>query len=207
MSMYDAMSSGHFEPPDISPEFIKSVENELFRRLGQRVTLTVAGHMLAVRVESKLGIGDSVIMMALDWLLYRKRPEQWADLLERKIKGEETFGRLSGRAEDVERLFATILAMPSPAIAHRLVLQHVDDYDNDFFEALAEVIARDKAYLRFDRVPKLEALQKIMRNVRERADRGETAEMWKELNMMTLAEMEMKPRSRRRFFSRSRKAH
>jgi len=194
MSMYDAMSSGHYKPPGISPEFIKEVEKELFQRLGQRVTLTPGAGIIAVEVESKLGIGKSVIMMGLDWLLYRKRPEQWADLLERKIKGEETFGPLSDRAEDVERLFAELQESPSAENTGAIVLAHIDDYDDGFFEALAEVIARDKAYLRFDRVPKLEALYGYLREVRRRADDGQAAEMWSELAWGAIQE-----KRRRRF--------
>ena len=145
-------------PPKIDPQFIKAVEDELAKRLDQNVSISLGISVIAVRVESKLGLGGSQGIISLDWLLHKKRPEEWADILERKIKGEETFGDLSRRAEDVEHLLEQVMA--SPRHFGKIVLDNIELYDDDFFEALDEVIARDKANLRFDRVPKLELLRK-----------------------------------------------
>jgi hypothetical protein len=100
----------------------------------------------------------------------------WADVLEHKINGE-----LSERAEDVEHLFAQIQKSLSAEQTGAIVLTHVDDYDDEFFEALAEVIARDKAHRRFARAGKFEALLQYLREVRRRARKGETSQMWEEL--------------------------
>jgi uncharacterized damage-inducible protein DinB len=62
-----------------------------------------------------------------------------------------------------------------------VVLEHVNDYDDEFFEALAESIAREKAQLRPHRAHMLEALREYLRYVRRRVRQGQTAEMWDEL--------------------------
>jgi hypothetical protein len=82
---------------------------------------------------------------------------------------------------DVEHLFAEIQKSPSAEKTGAMVLEHVGDYDDEFFEALAQVIVRDKASLHLDRVHKFEALRDYLRVVRRRAKAGETAEMWREL--------------------------
>jgi len=61
------------------------------------------------------------------------------------------------------------------------VLEHVSDYDDDFFEALASVMAHDKGCLRPGRARDFEALRQYLDIVRRRARNGETAAMWREL--------------------------
>ena len=98
-----------------------------------------------------------------------------------KVSGEDSSGRLSGRAEEVEHLVAEIQRSPSPEKTGMIVLDHVDDYDDDFFEALAALIAREEAHHRLHRVRMLEALREYLRYVRRRAREGQTADMWDEL--------------------------
>ena len=178
---------GHYRSSDVTPDFIRKVEDELSRRLGQRVTLAVGSGILAARVESGLSIGKSaVVVTGVSPLLSRKQTAEWADVLERKINGE-----LSERAEDVEHLFAEIQKSPCAEQTGVIVLKHVDDYDDEFFEALAEVIARDKAHRRFERAGKFEALQQYLREVRRRARKGETSQMWTELARGAAREREL----------------
>jgi hypothetical protein len=137
----------------IAPEFIKNAEGELSRRLGQPVS----------------------VVMDAGPLLSRHRPAEWADAFERKI------GRLSRRAADVEHIYAEIEKSPSPEKTGAIVLEHAGDYDDDFFEALATVIAHDKARLRLRRVRNFQALRSYLRLVRRRVRAGETAAMRTEL--------------------------
>jgi hypothetical protein len=62
-----------------------------------------------------------------------------------------------------------------------IVLQHAGDYDDEFFQALATVIAHDKARLRLRRVRNFQALRAYLRLVRGRARAGEMAAMRREL--------------------------
>jgi len=141
------------------------------------VVVVLGDGILAAQVKSGLPAGKSaVVVTGVGPLLSRKQPVAWADVLEHKINGE-----LSERAEDVEHLFAQIQKSLSAEQTGAIVLTHVDDYDDEFFEALAEVIARDKAHGHFDRVGKFEALQQYLREVRRRARKGETPQMWEEL--------------------------
>ena len=105
-----------------------------------------------------------------------------------KIGGEYSSGRLSGRAEDVERLVAEIQRSPSPEQTGAVVLEHVDDYDDEFFECLTELITRDEAQRRLDRVRMLEAIRDYLRYVRRRAMGGQTADMWGELALGAVQE-------------------
>ena len=169
--------SRHYKSSDITSDFIRKVEDELSRRLGHRVILALGDGILAARVKNGRSTGKSaVVVTEVGPLLCRKQTAEWADVLERKINGE-----LSERAEDVEHLFAEIQKSPCAEQTGVIVLKHVDDYDDEFFEALAEVIARDKAHGHFDRVGKFEALQQYLREVRRRARKGETPQMWEEL--------------------------
>lgn len=181
MVTHGPMSSRH-EPSEITPGFIKQVEHELYHRLGWRVTIALGDGILAARVEGGPPSPKSVVaVMDLGPLLRRKQAAEWADSLERKINGEDSSGRVSERAEDVEQLFAEIQKSPSPEQTGAFVLTHVNDYDDEFFEALTEVITRDKAHRRFHRAHQFEALQEYLREVRRRARKGETDQMWREL--------------------------
>jgi hypothetical protein len=173
--MSGPISSSRYKPPDTDPEFIKNVEGELSRRLGQPVTLVLGDGIIAVRAEDDLFAGESVVVTEVGPLLDRKRAVEWADALERKIN------RLSRRAEDVKHLYAEIRRSPSPEKTGAIVLEHVDDYDDDFFEALGVMISCDKARLDLSRAGTFETLREYLRMVRRRARDGETAAMWSEL--------------------------
>ena len=105
-----------------------------------------------------------------------------------KVLGEDSSGWRSGRAEDVERLVAEIQRSPSPERTGAVVLDHVDDYDDEFFECLTDVIAREEARRRLDRVRMLEALRDYLRYVRRRAMEGQTADMRGELTLGAVQE-------------------
>jgi len=62
-----------------------------------------------------------------------------------------------------------------------LVLEHADEYDDDFFDVLAAQIARENADRDFRQVRVLEALRQYLRYVRQRVGAGQTADMWREL--------------------------
>jgi hypothetical protein len=190
--MCGPVSSGRHEPSDIDPGFIKEIEDEISGRLGRRVTLALGDGIIAVRINDGLPTGESVVVMGVGPLLSRKQPEEWADVLERKISGRASPGRLSGRAGDVEHLFTEIQQSPTPQRTGAFVLEHVDDYDDEFFEALAQIIARHKVQRRMDRVRKFEALDEYLREVRRRAAAGETAQMWRELAQGTAQENQEK---------------
>jgi len=172
--MCDPSSPSCDNSPDVAPEFIKTVEGELTRRLGQRVSLALADSIVAVRAEGGFPGGVSTVVMGVGPHLSRRAVE-WADALEQKIS------RVCARVADVEHLFAEIQRSPSPEKTGVIVLEHVGDYDEEFFEALAQVIIRSKASLDLSRARKLEALQEYLRVVRRRAEEGETAGMWREL--------------------------
>ena len=172
--MRNQTSSHRYPPSSVAPEFINKVEGELSRRLGQPVTLVLADGIIGVRSEGGLVAGESVVMK-VDPLLHRMRTVEWADALERKIH------RLASRAEDVERLYAAIQKSPSPEKTGEIVLDHIGDYDDDFFEALGTVIAHEKGCLHLSRASNFEALRVYLRVVRRRARDGETAAMWREL--------------------------
>jgi hypothetical protein len=159
----------------IAPEFIREAEDELSDRLGQPVTLVLANGTIAVKADGELLAGESIVVMDAGPLLSRKRVADWADAFERKID------RLAKRADDVERLYAAIQESPSPEKTGEIVLDHIADYDDDFFQALGILIAHDKAGLRLSRAYNFEALREYLRVVRRRARDGETAAMWREL--------------------------
>jgi len=62
-----------------------------------------------------------------------------------------------------------------------IVLNHVADYDDDFFDALTELVASNRAGGRTARVQTLEAIQDYLRYVCGRARAGQTSRMWAEL--------------------------
>jgi hypothetical protein len=173
--MSNQISPDRYQPSGVAPEFIKKVEDELSRRLGQPVTLVLGNGIIAVKAERELFAGESIVVMAAGPLLSRKRVAGWADAFERKIN------RLAMRAEDVEHLYAAIQESPSTEKTGTIVLEHIGDYDDDFFEALAGVIARDKARLRLSQARNFEALREYLRVVRRCARDGQTADMWREL--------------------------
>lgn len=111
---------------------------------------------------------------------------QWADLLELKISGQELGGRLAARVADAEHLLAEIKRSPSPEQTGAVVLHHVDEYDEEFFEALAELIAQERAHHHLRRARKFEALRDYPRVVCRRASKGQVADMWKELGQCCL---------------------
>jgi hypothetical protein len=139
------------------------------------VTLVLGNGIVAVRPEGGLLPGESAVVMEARPLLSRKRAPEWANAIERK------FSRLSRRTADVGRLYAEIQKSPSSKKTGAILLEHVDEYDDDFFEALAGAIARDLAHLRLGRARNLEALRDYLHVVRRRAGDGETAAMWGEL--------------------------
>ena len=173
--MRDANSRSCDKPSDIAPEFIKQTEDELSSRLGQRVSLILGDGIVAVRAEGRFPAGVSIVVTSVRPLLPRRRAMEWADVLERKVI------RVCARVADVERLFAEIQKSPSPEKTGAIALEHAGDYDDEFFEALAEVIIREKAGLRLNRAHKLEALRDYLRMVRRHVEAGESADMWREL--------------------------
>jgi hypothetical protein len=175
IAMTTRISPDHSTSSDIAPEIIKNAGDELSRRLGQPVTMVLGDGIVAVRAEGELFAGESVVVMDAGPLLPRKRAAEWADAFERKIS------RLSKRAADVEHLYAEIAKSPSPEKTGAIVLEHAGDYDDDFFEALATVIAHDKARLRLRRVCNFQALRAYLQLVRRRARAGEMAAMRTEL--------------------------
>jgi len=87
----------------------------------------------------------------------------------------------SGRTADVERLLAEIQKSPSAENTGAIVLEHAADYDDGFFEALAELIARERAQLSLGRAGTLEALREYLGYVRRRVSEGQMDQMLEEL--------------------------
>jgi hypothetical protein len=173
--MSTRISPDRSKSPGVAREFIGEVEGELSRRLGQPVAMVLGDSIVAVKAEGELFAGESIVVMDAGPLLSRKQPAEWADAFERKIS------RVARRTADVEHLYAEIEKSPSPEKTGTIVLEHAGDYDDDFFEALATVIAHDKRRLRLSRVRNFEALQAYLRLVRRRARAGEMAAMRGEL--------------------------
>jgi hypothetical protein len=173
--MCDPLLSSCYEPGGIAPEFIKEVEDKLSRRLGQRVSLVLGDGIIAMKADSVLPTGASTMVMSAGPLLRRRLASGWVDTLEKKIS------RLCGRTQEVKDLFAEIQKSPGPEETGAIVLGHVGDYDDEFFEALAQVIVHEQAELRLRRARSFEMLRDYLRMVRRRADNGETGEMWREL--------------------------
>jgi hypothetical protein len=98
-----------------------------------------------------------------------------------KNGSEDSSTQFSGRAEEIEHLVAEIQRSPSPEKTGVIVLEHIGDYDDEFFEALAMLIAREEAHRRLDRVRVLETLREYLLYVRRRAREGQTADMRAEL--------------------------
>jgi hypothetical protein len=115
-----------------------------------------------------------------------------------KDSGEDSSGRLSGRAEDIEHLVAEIKKSPSPEKTGMIVLEHIGDYDDEFFEALATMIAREEGHARLDGVRVLEALREYLLYVRRRAREGQTADMRDELARGAARERQVLIRARDR---------
>lgn len=173
--MCDPISPAHSQPPDITPEFIRKVEEELSRRLARHVDLVLGNGIAAVRADRALPTGTSTVVISAGPLLRLRRPVEWAAAIEHKIS------RLHRRAHDVEHLFAQLQGSPSPERTGAIVLEHAGDYDDEFFEALAQVIARNRASRHPSQARHLEALRDYLHMVRQRARKGETGQMWREL--------------------------
>lgn len=169
----------------VASGFVKEVEGELSRRLEQPVTVTLADGIVAVGAQRELFAGESVVVLDAAPLLPEKRAAEWADAVERKID------RLSGKVKDVEQLYAEIQKSPSPEKTGAIVLEHVSDYDDDFFQALASVTVHDKARLRLSRARDFEALGEYLRMVRRRARHGEMAAMRRELAQGAVQERDL----------------
>jgi hypothetical protein len=98
-----------------------------------------------------------------------------------KNGSEDSSTQFSGRAEEIEHLVAQIQRSPSPEKTGVIVLEHIGDYDDEFFEALAMLIACEEAHRRLDRVRVLETLREYLLYVRRRVREGQTADMRDEL--------------------------
>jgi hypothetical protein len=164
-----------YKDPGVAPEFVKEVEDELSRRLRQPITVTLGDGIAAVGAQRELFAAESVVVMDATPLLAQKRAADWADAVERKVN------RLYRRVRDVKQLYAEIQESPSPERTGAIVLEHVSDYDDDFFQALASLAVHDKAHLQLSRARNFEVLGEYLRTVRRRARHGETAAMWTEL--------------------------
>ena len=173
--MCDANSPACSQPPDITPEFLSKVEKELSRRLARHVDLVLGDGIAAVRTDGALPTGTSTVVISVGPLLCLRRPVEWAAAIEHKIS------RLHRRAQDVEHLAAQLQGSPSPERTGAVVLSHAGDYDDEFFEALAQVIARNRASRHPGRARQLEALRDYLHLVHQRARKGETGQMWREL--------------------------
>jgi hypothetical protein len=165
-----------YKPSDTAtPEFIKQAEDELSSRFGAAGEPGAGDGIVAVRAEGSFPAGVSIVAASVRPLLPRRQAVEWADVLEQKVI------RVCARVGDVERLFAEIQKSPSPEKTGAIVLEHAGDYDDEFFEALAQVIIREKASLHLSRAHKFAALQDYLRMVRRRTKAGETADMCREL--------------------------
>jgi len=173
--MSDSGSRSSYKLSDTAPEFIKRAEDELSSRLGQRVSLVLGDGIVAVRSEGKFPAGVSIVATSVRPLLLRRQAVEWADVLEQKVI------RVCARVRDVECLFAEIQKSPCPERTGAIALEHAGDYDDEFFEALAQVITREKASLHLSQAHKFEALRDYLRMVRRRTKAGEAADMWREL--------------------------
>ena len=173
--MCDPSSPAHSQPRDITPEFVRKVEEELSRRLARRVDLVLGNGIAAVRADSALPTGTSTMVMSAGPLLRLRQPAEWAAAIEHKIS------RLHRRAQDIEHLFAQIQGSPNPERTGAIVLEHARDYDDEFFEALDQVIARHRASRQPGQARHFEELRDYLRIVRQRASKGETDQMWREL--------------------------
>jgi hypothetical protein len=76
--MCDPISPAHPQPRDITPEFVRKVEQELSRRLARRVDLVLGDGIAAVRTDSALPTGTSTVIMNVGPLLRLRRPVEWA---------------------------------------------------------------------------------------------------------------------------------
>ena len=173
--MGDPVTSAYSQHPGMSPEFLRKVEEELSRRLARRVDVVLGDGIAAVRADGVLPTGTSTVVISAGPLLRLRRPVEWAAAIENKIS------RLHRRAQDVEDLYAQLQGSPSPERTGAVVLSHAGDYDDEFFEALAQVIARDRANRNPGQARQLEVLRDYLHMVRQRARKGETGQMWQEL--------------------------
>ena len=85
------------------------------------------------------------------------------------------------RKRDIENLITELEESPSPENTGAIVLNHIADYDNDFFDALADLVVSNRARGRMSRVRTLEAVRDYLRYVCRRARAGQTDQMWAEL--------------------------
>jgi hypothetical protein len=85
------------------------------------------------------------------------------------------------KKREVESLITELEQSPSVESTGAIVLSHVGDYDDEFFDALTELAASSKARGRTARVQTLEAIQDYLRYVCRRARAGQTGRMRAEL--------------------------
>jgi hypothetical protein len=85
------------------------------------------------------------------------------------------------KKRDVENLITELEQSPSVENTGTIVLNHVAEYDDEFFDALTELAASSKARGRTARVQTLEAMQDYLRYVCRRARAGQSGQMRAEL--------------------------
>lgn len=102
--------------------------------------------------------------------------------------GTHPAGNCPDKKRDVEKLVTELEQSPSAENTGAIVLNHVADYDDEFFDALTELIASNRARDLTSRVQNLEAIQDYLRYVCQRVKTGQTGEMWAELATGTAAD-------------------
>jgi hypothetical protein len=85
------------------------------------------------------------------------------------------------KKRDVQNLIIELEQSPSVENTGAIVLNHITDYDDDFFAALTELVASNKARGRTARAQTLEAVRDYLRYVCRRARAGQTDRMRAEL--------------------------
>jgi hypothetical protein len=85
------------------------------------------------------------------------------------------------KKRDVENLITELEESPSVEETGAIVLNHLADYDDDFFDSLTELVDSDKACGRTSRAQTLEGVRDYLRYVCQRARAGQTGRMRAEL--------------------------
>jgi hypothetical protein len=105
--------------------------------------------------------------------------------LSRSASGALPPNRRPGRQRDFENLITELEESPSPENTGAIVLNHIAEYDNEFFDALADLVASNvasnRARGRMSRARALETVQDHLRYVCRRAKARQTGQMWAEL--------------------------
>lgn len=102
--------------------------------------------------------------------------------------GAHPVGKRAAKRRDVENLITELEQSPSAENTGAIALDHIDAYDDDFFDALTELIASNQAHGRTSQVQTLEAIQDYLQYICRRARAGQTSEMWEELAIGAAAE-------------------